>query len=256
MYDDTCRFLAEHFSADFASWLLGEAVTMTELKPSELSLNPIRADAMILLQSEDSILHIEFQTLPKEEISFRMLDYRVRGKRRYKNKTMRQVVIYLKPTTSRLVYETAYVMERTRHEFDVIRLWEQPTSVFLQYPGLLPFTALGQTANPAETLRQATEIVDQIEDPATQANLMAASAILAGLRLEQDVIYSLVRRDIMQESVIYRSIQEETEAKAKRSIALNFLRDGLSVEAVARGTGLSIEEVQQLQQQLNGSAQS
>lgn len=255
MYDDTCRFLAEHFSADFANWLLGEPVEMTELKPSELSLDPIRADAMILLQSEDSILHIEFQTLPKEEIPFRMLDYRVRGKRRYRDKTMQQVVIYLKLTTSPLVYETAYVMERTRHEFNVIRLWEQPTSIFLQYPGLLPFAVLGQTETPIETLRQATEIVDQIEDTATQANLMAASAILAGLRLEQDVIYSLVRRDIMQESVIYRSIQEETEARAKRSIALNFLRDGLSVEAVARGTGLLIEEVQQLQQQLNGSAQ-
>jgi predicted transposase YdaD len=85
---------------------------------------------------------------------------------------------------------------------------------------------------------------------------MAASAILAGLRLEEDIIYSLVRRDIMQESVIYRSIQEETEAKAKRTIALNFLRDGLSVEAVAHGTGLLIEEVQKLQQQLNESLQS
>jgi len=53
----------------------------------------------------------------------------------------------------------------------------------------------------------------------------------------------------MQESVIYRSIQEEAQKKEKRLIALNFLRDGLSVEAVARGTGLSVEEVQQLQQQ-------
>jgi predicted transposase/invertase (TIGR01784 family) len=256
MYDDTCRFLAEHFSADFASWLLGAPVTLTEIQPSELSLDPIRADAMILLQSEDSILHIEFQTLPKEEIPFRLLDYRVRGKRRYKNKTMRQVVIYLKLTTSPLVYETAYEMERTRHEFDVIRLWEQPTSVFLQYPGLLPFAVLGQTANPAETLRQATEIVDQMEDSATQANLMASSAILAGLRLEQDVIYSLVRRDIMQESVIYRSIQEETEARAKRTIALNLLRGGVDVNLIASSTELSIEEVRQLQQQLNGSAQS
>lgn len=91
---------------------------------------------------------------------------------------------------------------------------------------------------------------------ATQVNLTITSAILAGLRLEQDVIYSLVRRDIRQESVIYRSIQEETEASAKRSIALDFLRGGLSVEAVARGIGLLIEEVHQLQQQLNGSAQS
>ncbi|MBW4443247.1 MAG: hypothetical protein KME10_18800 [Plectolyngbya sp. WJT66-NPBG17] len=81
---------------------------------------------------------------------------------------------------------------------------------------------------------------------------MAASAILAGLRLEDDVIQRLVQRDIMQESVIYRSIQKE---KAQE-IALNFLRDGLSIEAVARGTGLSIEEVQQLQQQINEPAQS
>jgi predicted transposase YdaD len=43
MYDDTCRFLAEHFSADFASWLLGESIALTEIKPSELSLEPIRA---------------------------------------------------------------------------------------------------------------------------------------------------------------------------------------------------------------------
>ncbi|NET01598.1 MAG: Rpn family recombination-promoting nuclease/putative transposase [Sphaerospermopsis sp. SIO1G2] len=259
MYDDTCRFLAENFSSDFASWLLGEPVDMTELKPSELLLDPIRADAMILLQSEKSILHIEFQTLPKEEIPFRMLDYRIRGKRLYKDKTMRQVVIYLKPTTSPLVYETAYVMERTRHEFDVIRLWEQPISIFLQYPGLLPFAVLGKTETPAETLRQATEIVDQFEDTATQANLMAASAILAGLRLEQDVIYSLVRRDIMQESIIYRSIQEEAEARAEirkqREIAVNSLQEGLPIEIVARVTGLAIQEVQKLYQQLNSSAQ-
>ena len=246
MYDNTCRFLAENFSADFASWLLGKSVTLTEIQPSELSLDPIRADAMILLQSDESILHLEFQTQPKEDIPFRMLDYRVRGQRRYKDKPMRQVVLYLKRSTSELVYQDYYELERTRHEFDVIRLWEQPASLFLQYPGLLPFATLGQSESPEGTLRQVTQIVDQIEDSTTQENLRAASAILAGLKLDQDVIYRLVQRDIMQESVIYQSIQKE---KAEE-IALNFLRDGLSIEAVARGTGLSIEEVQQLQQQL------
>jgi predicted transposase/invertase (TIGR01784 family) len=252
MYDDACKFLAEHFSADFASWLLGEPVTLTEIQPSELSLDPIRADAMILLQSEDSILHIEFQTIPKESIPFRMLDYRVRGNRRYKGKPMRQVVIYLKPTTSELAYQNSYVLERTHHEFDVIRLWEQPASLFLQYPGLLPFATLGQSKSPAEMLRQATQLVEQIEESTTQANLMAASAILAGLRLEEDVIYRLVRRDIMQESVIYRSIQNDE----KRAIALNLLRGGVDVNLIASSTGLPIEEVQQLQEQVNAVPKS
>jgi predicted transposase/invertase (TIGR01784 family) len=252
MYDDTCKFLAEHFSADFASWLLGEPVTLTEIQPSELSLDPIRADAMILLQSEDFILHIEFQTLPKENIPFRMLDYRVRGNRKYKGKPMRQVVIYLKPIESQLVYQTSYDLERTHHEFDVVRLWEQPADLFLQYPGLLPFAVLGQSESPAEMLRQATQILEQIEEPRTQSNLMAASAILAGLRLEEDVIYRLVRRDIMQESVIYRSIQNDE----KRAIALNLLRGGVDINLIASSTGLPIEEVQQLQQQANAAPQS
>jgi predicted transposase/invertase (TIGR01784 family) len=256
MYDDTCRFLAEHFSTDFASWLLGKSVTLTEIKPSELSLDPIRADALILLESEESILHIEFQTLPKNNIPFRILDYRVRMYRKDPTKPMRQVVIYLKQTSSELVYQTSFTMERTHHEFDVIRLWEQPASLFLQYPGLIPFAVLGQSVDAEETLRQVAQRVGQIPDSTTQANLMAASAILAGLRLEDEVVYRILQRDIMQESTVYRSIERDARSEEKRKIALNFLQDGLSVESVARGTGLSIEEVQQLQQQMNESTQS
>lgn len=256
MYDDTCRFLAENFSADFASWLLGESIALTEIKPSELSLEPIRADALILLESDESVLHLEFQTRPKRDIPFRMLDYRVRVYRRYPDKVMRQVVIYLQPTGSEQVQQTSFTLERTRHEFDVIRLWEQPATLFFQYPGLIPFASLGQNADSEETVRQVAQIVNQISDPITQANLIAASAILAGLKLEEEVIYRLLRRDIMQESTIYRSIQEEAQRQEKRAIALNFLRDGLSVEVVAHGTGLSIEEVQQLQQQIDESPQN
>ncbi|MEB3338030.1 MAG: hypothetical protein VKJ46_11235 [Leptolyngbyaceae bacterium] len=60
----------------------------------------------------------------------------------------------------------------------------------------------------------------------------------------------------MQESTVYRSILAEGKAEKQREIALNFLRDGLSVEVVARGTGLSIEEVQQLHQQMGDSSQN
>jgi predicted transposase YdaD len=60
MYDNTCKFLAETFPSDFASWLLGESIDLTQLSPSELSLEPIRADALILLASDEVILHIEF----------------------------------------------------------------------------------------------------------------------------------------------------------------------------------------------------
>jgi predicted transposase YdaD len=60
----------------------------------------------------------------------------------------------------------------------------------------------------------------------------------------------------MQESTVYRSIQREAEEEKTRSIALNLLRRGVAIDIIAPSTGLSIEEVQQLQQQLDGSLQS
>ena len=56
MYDSICKFIAVQFPEDMARWLLGKPIALTELKPSELSLEPIRADSLIFLQSEDLIL--------------------------------------------------------------------------------------------------------------------------------------------------------------------------------------------------------
>jgi predicted transposase YdaD len=73
---------------------------IAELSPTELSLEPIRADGLILLQSEELVLQIEFQTDPKRTVPFRMLNYRVRTYRRFPHKRMHQVVIYLQKTSS------------------------------------------------------------------------------------------------------------------------------------------------------------
>lgn len=60
----------------------------------------------------------------------------------------------------------------------------------------------------------------------------------------------------MQESTVYRSIWREAEEEKTRTIALNLLREGLPIETIARGTGLAIEEINQLQKQLDGPTQS
>lgn len=122
MYDNICKFLAEEFSADLASWLLGEPIQLTQLSPKELSIEPIRTDALILQQSANLVLYVEFQTQTEASIPFRMTDYRLRVYRRYPDKEMHQVVIYLRPTASELAYQNTFTLTRTRHEFDVVRL--------------------------------------------------------------------------------------------------------------------------------------
>jgi predicted transposase YdaD len=83
-----------------------------------------------------------------------MLDYRVRVYRRFPNKEMRQIVIYLRKTSSELVNENSFRLNNTYHQFEVIRLWEQPTERFMSIPGLLPFAVLSQTNDPTMVLTQ------------------------------------------------------------------------------------------------------
>ena len=255
MIDNICKFLAESFSKDFASWILGEAITLTKIEPSELSVEPIRADSVIFLESAELILHIEFQTDPNKNIPFRMTDYRLRQYRKFPNKQVYQVVIYLTPSQSPLVHETTFNIGKLNHEFNVIRLWEQPTEIFRQYQGLLPFAALSQTNNPEETLRQVAKQIEQITDKQVQSNVAASTAIISGIALNQEIIQRLLRSDIMKESVIYQEILREGKAEGKaegkteerNQIALNMLRSNVAEDLVAKFTGLTLKQVQKLQ---------
>ena len=259
MIDNICKYLAESFSRDFASWILGEPITLSKIEPSELSVEPIRADSVTFLESAEIILHIEFQTDPNKNIPFRMADYRLRFYRKFPDKQVYQVVIYLTPSQSPLVHETTFNIGKLNHEFNVIRLWEQPTEIFQQYQGLLPFAALSQTNNPEETLRQVAKQIEQITDKQVQSNVAASTAIISGIALNQEIIQRLLRSDIMKESVIYQEILREGkaegiaegEAKGKTDernlIALNMLRSNIAEDLVAKFTGLTLKQVQKLQ---------
>lgn len=258
MFDNVCRYLSERFSADIASWLLGEPITLTRLSPTELSLQPLRADALILLQSEKVVLHLEFQTQPDTEIPFRMADYRLRVYRRFPQKTMRQVVIYLRQSASPLVHQTQFELPGTRHEFEVIRLWEQPVDLFLNSPGLLPFAVLTQIVDRAAILQTVATQIETIENRTQQHDLAASTEILAGLVLDKATIRQLLRTELMRESVIYQDIfqqgkvEGQAEGKAegkvegKAEVARNLLKLGMTIAQIAEVTGLTVEQVSQL----------
>ena len=215
MYDNTCKYLAENFPEDISSWLLGVRISLVQMQPTELSVEPIRADSMILLTNHNLILHVEFQTVPDREMGFRMLDYRVRAHRKFPGKQMRQIVIYLTPTTSDLVSLTTFELEFTRHEFEVIRLWEQPSSIFLESVGLYPFASLAQTNEPELVLREVAARIEDIPERKLQSDISAMSYILAGLVLDRNRVGQIIRRDIMRESVTYQEILAEGEVKGK-----------------------------------------
>lgn len=259
MYDNTCKFLVENFPTDFATWLLGKPIALTKLEPSELSVDPIRADSVILLESSEVILHLEFQTKTDDTMAYRMANYYLRLYGKYPAKEIHQTVIYLRPTKSTLAYQTNFTTNKLNHEFNVIRLWEQPTEPFQQYQGLLPLAVLTKTGNPSETLQEVAKLIDNIEDRKVKSNVTAATAIISGLALDHEVIQRLLRSEIMEESVVYQEILREglTKGKAEglakgkveaaNQIALNMLRSNMSPDLVAQLTGLTVKQILKLQ---------
>ncbi|MFZ4729625.1 MAG: Rpn family recombination-promoting nuclease/putative transposase [Pseudanabaena sp.] len=263
MYDNTCKFLVENFPTDFATWLLGKPIALTKLEPSELSVDPIRADSVILLESSEVIVHLEFQTKTDDTMAYRMANYYLRLYGKYPTQEIHQTVIYLRSTKSTLAYQTNFKTNKLNHEFNVIRLWEQPTETFQQYQGLLPLAVLTKTGNPSETLREVAKLIDNIEDRKVKSNVTAATAIISGLALDHEVIQRLLRSEIMEESVVYQEILREglTKGKAEglakglakgkveaaNQIALNMLRSNMSPDLVAQLTGLTAKQILKLQ---------
>ena len=56
---------------------------------------------------------------------------------------------------------------------------------------------------PASILEDIGERINRLDNQRQQSNIAASTAILAGLLLEEEVIQSILRSEIMRESVIY-----------------------------------------------------
>ena len=213
-YDNTCKYLAENYPADFARWLLASDTSDIEVLKTELNLEPIRADAVTFLQISNQILHLEFQTSPKSTppLDFRMLDYYTRLKRQYWC-DIEQVLIFLQATSSEIVFNTQYIDKKTRHEYRVIRLWEEDPTPLLANPALLPLATLARTDSPQDLLEQVAAAVDMIEERDERQNISACVQVLAGLRFPKNLITQLFREEVMQESVIYQDILQKGEQR-------------------------------------------
>ncbi|WP_339376749.1 DUF4351 domain-containing protein [Chlorogloea sp. CCALA 695] len=215
----------------------------------------------MLLQSSNAILHTEFQTVSDDTMPFRMADYYLRLKRKFPERSIQQVVIYLKRTSSDLVRQTRYTTSVMTHDFTVIRLWEQPVEIFLSTPGLLPYAVLSRASDKEDVLARVVEELEQISDYREQSNLAAATSILAGLELEGQVIKRLMRSPVMRESTMYQSILLEGRAEGLevgllqgrtvegKTLVLKQLQrklGSLSPELTTKVSALSLEELEAL----------
>ncbi|WP_341526336.1 Rpn family recombination-promoting nuclease/putative transposase [Nostoc sp. UHCC 0302] len=253
-FDNVCKILAEQYPLEFARWLLPVEPQQIKVLKTELSIEPIRADSVTFLQTENRILHIEFQTRTKSAppIPFRMLDYSVRLKRQY-NIFVTQVIIFLQETNDEVAFLEEYVDETTVHRYRVIRMWEQDSALFLNNQALLALAPLTQTSSPQGLLSQVAQRVATISDRDTRQNIAGYTEILAGLRFDKNLIRQLLTEDIMQESVIYQDILQKGNKQGEERVIILLLNrrfNSIDTSLIERVRGLSIEQLENLAQAL------
>lgn len=224
-YDNACKYLAEKYPTAFVQWLLATEQQSIRILKTELNVDPIYADSLLFLRVGRQILHLEFQTQPqsKPPLPLRMLDYSVRLKRKYRCEVV-QVIIFLQETTNEMAFIQEYRDETTTHQYRVIRLWEQEAQLFFNNPALFPFASLTKSDSPEYLLAQVAQKVKQIEDDEKRQNIASCVGILAGLRFEETLIRSLLREDIMKESVFYQSIIKEGSKEEAKKLVFRLLK--------------------------------
>ena len=257
-YDNLCKYLAEQYPHHFASWLLGERVstaTKIEVLKTELSKEPIRADALLLLRQQ-SILHLEFQTTPlsRPPLPLRMLDYWVRLHREYEM-PITQFAIFLRETKEAIVDE--FRAQNTWHRYNVMKLWEQDKQAFLDNVGLLPLAPLTRTESPEGLLAEVAERTRQLPLNQEKSSLLMCAALMAGLRFNKEVIMNALQEDILQESSIYQDIiqqglqqgMQQGMRQGKAEMLIHILKhrfENLSAEDESQITALNLEQLDKL----------
>ena len=253
--DNLCKLLAERHPEKFVEWLFGPPSGPVKVLKTELSREPLRADAAILLESTEEIFHIEFQTTGQSHIPLpvRMLNYYALFKYRYPERRIQQALVLLKDDGADI---TDNLTEpRIVFRYELIKLWQQDPAPLLQQPDLLPLAVLcrADTGGGALLRTVANELL-KVEDATQRNELFGMSRMLAGLVYAKDIVYEILRgSNMLEESVVYQDVLQQGVRRGRRAgkaesllelIALRFGR--VSPKQKKQIENLSLQQIKEL----------
>ncbi|MDS3861790.1 Rpn family recombination-promoting nuclease/putative transposase [Thermosynechococcaceae cyanobacterium BACA0444] len=226
-HDNLCKSLVESNPRPFVTWLLGQSVRNSQITilKTELSVEPIRADFVSFLDIGSQILHLEFQTQADAEMPLRMLDYYTRLYRQYR-RPVKQIVLFLRATTSPQAQVNTFETENTIHRYQVIRLWEVEASDLLPFPTLWPLAILAKSENPERLLAEVAQRLESLERQDERLSLTTYTYLLGGLKFRKEMLKQLLREEIMRESVTYRELVETSEQRGRQEGVLQGMQRG------------------------------
>jgi len=225
-YDITLKFLSDKFPKHFVSLIFDEFEGDVVLLDKKLPYTEHESDYIVKIkdghadcEDDNFILHIEFQSTHDSNMPRRMMSYYARIVDKY-GLPVYPVVVYLNSddfgsNTPDTYVSSIYNEQIMKFKYRVLKVWEMDPKMIIDrdlyglFP-ILPLTNHGKT-NDNRCLKTYFDLVDNadIKDKALKADMFVCTGVLAGLRYPKELVISLMKVEIMQESAIYQDILSE-----------------------------------------------
>lgn len=198
--DNLCKYLAEKYPELFIEWVFGVKVEKVEVLKTELSRDPVRLDSANLLNTDNQIFHLEFQTTAKSHLplALRMLDYHVSLKRKFLDSEINQAILVLHDNGEEI--SNKYEAKGLFYSFPIVKLWEVDLDDLSKYKELLPLASLCRIkTNKEDFLKEVASKINEIEDSEERGEILDMAKVFAGLRFPVKMIYEFMRGEGMLE---------------------------------------------------------
>ena len=244
---------------NMTTWLLGGGIKDVQQRNIELPANTLRSDQVYevtLADGKEIILHCEFESGDDTNVmSWRMQEYMHKLTRWFK-KEVYSVVIYLKGKGKN--DKGVYKIGTVSWQYKVIHLWNTQARGLLntQNPALATLIGSAKFEKAKEELMEAMDIIVGKADNEVKTELLSILvALTQDERLSKMVETNIESKGFFLDTPFIKRIRGESREEGieigaeKRSyeIARNMKQEGMSLERIARLTGLSIEEIKLLQ---------
>jgi predicted transposase YdaD len=243
VYDDAMKILAEDDLTALLS-VVGVTGPAQPLEPAsavsvELPASTRKAD--LVATTPDGLVHVEFVKDPAPDLDLRMVEYRVRLRRRDRSVQLRQFVLVLRDIPVKAAYDDPGPDPMTAG-WTVVRLDRvDPQALLAAGPVTAALAALaaGSPDERARALAAAAALISQDLDRDRRDVLLGAAATLASIVLPADTIKRATKEATMpvpiRETPLGREWLEEGRAEGREEGREEGRAEGRR-EAVVRAT--------------------
>ena len=226
VYDDAMKILADDDLGALLS-VVGVAGERAERLNVELAGSTMKAD--LLARTPDGIVHVEFVKDASPDLDLRMVDYRLRLRRRDRETPIAQYVLVLRDVAVPARYDD---VDRGQLScwWTVVRIGERDPVPLLSSPTTAALAALasGSASQRASMLAAAAELITAHADPDRRDALLGAAATLASIVLPRRTITAALKEAAMpvpvRDTPLGRELYREGERAAVVRLTVFMLR--------------------------------